>query len=197
MAEAKKRERNFERSYSDDTGVVEISHNDDTVLSVSVVPVEAKPAEGDTPAVEAQPGISPEVLKKAGMRYITDILVGQGNAALRAEGGTAETAQAKMLEMLKSLQDGTFKFRAASGDGGLSVEEEKKIIAGVLVTLGKAATEAEGLTKVEAVYSRTSTNAKGYVVRKDYNQLKAVPQVKVALANASKAETNLDDLLKV
>lgn len=197
MAEAKKRERNFERSYSDSTGVVEISHNDDTVLSVSVMPLEAKAAEGDTPAQEAQPGIAPDVLMRAGMRYITDILVGVGNAALKAEGGTAETAQKKMGETLKALQDGTFKFRAASGDGGLSVEEEHKIIAGVLVTLGKAADEAEGMAKVKAVYERTTKNAKDYIVRKDYNQLKAVPQIKVALAQASKAETNLDDLLKV
>lgn len=197
MAEAKKREKNFERSYSDKTGEIEISHNDDTVLSVSIHDKEAKPAEGDTPASDAVKGISPDVLIRAGMRYVTDILVGVGNAVLKAEGGTLDKAQAKMAETLASLQDGSFKFRAASGQGGLSIEEEQAIIAETIVSLGKAKDATEAAAKVAAVYARTKVNAKGYTVRPDYNALKAVPQIKAALANASKAEGNLDDLLKV
>lgn len=191
MAEAKKREKNFERSYSDKTGEIEISHNDDTVLSVAV---KGQPAEGDKPEVK---GIAPDVLLRAGMRYVTDILVGVGNAVLKAEGGTLEKAQAKMSETLASLQDGTFKFRAASGQGGLSTEDEQAIIAETLVTLGKVANKEEGMAKVTAIYGRTSQNAKGYTVRPDYNALKNVPQIKAALANASKAEGNLDDLLSI
>jgi hypothetical protein len=191
MAEAKKREKNFERSYSDKSGEIEISHNDDTVLAVAI---NGKPAEGDTPEVK---GISPDVLLRAGMRYITDILVGVGNAVLKAEGGTLDKAQAKMNETLASLQDGTFKFRAASGQGGLSIEEEQAVIADTIVALGKAATKEEAMAKVAAVYGRTKTNAKGYTVRPDYNALKAVPQVKAALANASKAEGNIDELLSI
>jgi hypothetical protein len=143
------------------------------------------------------------------MRYITDILVGSGNAALKAEGGTAEKAVAKMEETLKALQDGTYKFRAASGDGGLSLEDEQKVIADVLVTLGKATDAADGLAKVQAVYARSKSverktkddkgveTSKMVITRPDYNQLRAVPQIKVALAQASKAENNLDELLSI
>lgn len=197
MAEAKKREKNFERSYSDKSGEIEISHNDDTVLSVSIHNKDATPANGDTPAQEAVKGIAPDVLIRAGMRYVTDILVGVGNAVLKAEGGTLDKAQVKMQETLASLQDGTFKFRAASGQGGLSIEEEQAVIADTIVALGKAKDKDEAAAKVAAVYARTKTNAKGYTVRPDYNALKAVPQVKAALANASKAEGNLDELLSI
>lgn len=197
MAEAKKREKNFERSYSDKAGEIVISHNDDPIVEVSINGRESVPAEGDTPAKEALPPISPEVLSRAGMRYITDILVGVGNAVLKAEGGTLDKASAKMAETLKSLQDGTFKFRAASGQGGLSIEEEQAIIAETIVALGKAANIEEATAKVAAVYARTKTNAKGYIVRPDYNALKNVPQIKSALAEKSKAENNLDDLLSV
>jgi len=191
MAEAKKREKNFERGYSDKTGEITISHNDDTVVEVSL---DGKPAEGDKAEVK---GIAADVLKRAGMRYITDILVGVGNSVLKAEGGTLDKAQAKMAETLASLQDGTFKFRAASGQGGLSLEDEKAIIAETIVALGKAESLDAAVAKVEAVYARTKTNAKGYIVRPDYNQLKNVPQIKAALAEKSKAETNLDELLSV
>lgn len=203
MAEPKKREKNFERSYSDKTGEIEISHNDEPVIAVSIdgkPATDAVPAEGDKPEVPASPevkGISAEVLKRAGMRYVTDILVGVGNAVLKAEGGTLEKAQAKMAETLASLQDGTFKFRAASGQGGLSIEEEQAIIADTIVSLGKAANVAEATAKVAAVYARTKQNAKGYTVRPDYNALKNVPQIKSALAQASKAESNIDELLSI
>lgn len=195
MAEAKKREKNFERSYSDKSGEIEISQNGETLLAVAVNGREAKPAEGDSPEQAAMVGIAPAVLLKAGMRYVTDVLVGVGNAVLKAEGGTLEKAQAKMQETLKALQDGTFKFRAASGQGGLSLEDEKAIIAECLVSLGKAKDVETAAAKVETVYGRTKTNAKGYTVRPDYNALKAVPQVKAALANASKAESDIDSIL--
>lgn len=179
MAETKKREKNFDRSYSDNTGEIEISHNDDVVLSVAL----------NT--------INPDVLTRAAMRYVTDILVGVGNAAMKAEGGTPEKAQEKMAETLKALQEGTFRFRSATGQGGLSLEEEQGVIADTLVSLGKATDAAEAATKIAAIYARTKTNAKGYTVRPDYNALKNVPQIKAALANASKSESNLDALLKV
>ena len=196
MAEAKKRERNFERSYSDKSGIVEISHNDDTVLTVDIKGAEAKPAEGDTPATEAVKGIHPDVLLKAGMRYITDILVGVGNAALKAEGGTIDKALEKMEEAKASLIDGTFKFRAASGDGGLSTEEEQGVIVDAIVSLMNLTKEA-ATEHVTRIYGETKKNAKGYIVRPTYNQLKAVPDIKAALAKASKADNNLADLLKV
>jgi hypothetical protein len=195
MAEAKKREKNFERSYSDKTGVIEISHNDDTILAVSIEDKPEVAAVGDVPAQPASKGINADVLLKAAMRYVTDILVGVGNAVLKAEGATVEMAQEKMAETLKALQDGTFKFRAASGQGGLSLEDEKAIIADALVALGKATDKADGLAKLEIVYARTKTNKKGFVVRPDYNAIKAVPQIKAALAVAEKSENKLDDIL--
>ena len=177
MAETKKREKNFERAYSDSTGEITISREEDTVLALSL---------------EA---INPEVLKRAAMRYVTDVLVGVGNAAMKAEGGSPATAQAKMEETLKALQEGTFRFRAASGQGGLSEEEEIAVIAETLVSLGKFTDVESATAKVTEIHGRTSTNAKGYTVRKDYNALKNVPQIKVAIANASKQESNLSDLL--
>jgi hypothetical protein len=174
---ATKREKNFDRSYSDTTGEIEIAHNDDTVLSVAVN------------------SIHPDVLQRAAMRYVTDILVGVGNAAMKAEGGTPEKAQEKMAETLKSLQEGTFRFRSATGQGGLSLEDEQTIVADTLVSLGKVADKETALSKVLEVYGRTKTNAKGYTVRPDYNALKNVPQIKAALAQASKAESNIDSIL--
>lgn len=196
MAETKKREKNFERSYSDKSGEVEILHNDEPVIAVSINGKPATEAEGDNPATEAVKGVSADVLLRAGMRYITDILVGVGNAVLKAEGGTIDKATAKMAETLSALQDGTFKFRAASGQGGLSVEEEQAIIAGILVTLGKAKDAEDGAAKVAAVYARTKKNAKGYIVRPDYNALKNVPQIKAELAKAAKSDDSaIDDVL--
>lgn len=206
MAEAKKREKHFERSYSDKTGRIEILHDDEPVIAASITDVPETPAEGETPAQAALKGIAPATLVSAGMRYITDIMVGVGNAVLKAEGGTLEKAQAKMAETLKALQEGTFKFRAASGQGGLSIEEEQQIIAEALVSLKKAATVEEAATKVAAVYARTKVvtrkdketgTEKQVTTRPDYNALKAVPQIKSALAQASKAENNLDELLAV
>ena len=175
---ASKREKNFEREYSDSTGEITVSH------------------EGDTVAEVALNSINPDVLTKAAMRYITDIIVGVGNAALKAEGGTVEKANEKMAETLKSLQDGTFRFRAAAGQGGLSLEDEQGIIADTIVSLGKSDSKDAALAMVSSIYSKTKTNAKGYTVRPDYNALKNVPQIKAALAQASKAESNLDSLLK-
>jgi hypothetical protein len=178
MAEAtKKREKHFERSYSDNAGEVSISHNDDTVAEVALN------------------SVHPDVLSRAAMRYIADIIVGVGNAALKAEGGTIDKAQEKMAETVKALQDGTFKFRAATGQGGLSLEDEQSIIAETLVSLGKSPDKETAAAKIAEIYGRTKTNAKGYTVRPDYNAVKAVPQIKAALAQASKVESNLDSLL--
>lgn len=176
MATAK-REKNFERAYSDNTGEIEISHEGDTILSLGLN------------------SVNPDVLTRAAMRYVTDIIVGVGNAALKAEGGTIDTAVAKMQETLKALTDGTFRFRAASGQGGLSTEDEQGIIADTIVALGKAPDRDTAMAKVVSVYEKTKTNAKGYTVRPDYNALKNVPEIKAALARASKAESNLDSLL--
>jgi hypothetical protein len=172
-----KREKNFDRNYSDSEGVISIGH------------------EGDTVAEIALNSVNPDVLTRSAMRYLADIVVGVGNAALKAEGGTIETATAKMAETVKALQDGTFRFRSATGQGGLSLEDEQGVIADTLVSLGKAATKEDAQAKVAAVYARTKTNAKGYTVRPDYNALKAAPQIKAALATASKAGDNLDSLL--
>lgn len=177
MAEAKKREKNFERNYSDKDGKISIGHNDDTILEVAISEVAA------------------DVVQRAAMRYVTDILVGVGNAALKAEGGTVETAQAKMEETLKALKSGEFAFRAASGQGGLSTEDEQEVIADTLVSLGKYPSKEDAKAKIAEVFARTKTNAKGYTVRPDYNALKNVPQIKAALAQASKSESNLDKLL--
>jgi hypothetical protein len=197
MAEAKKREKNFERTYSDKTGEIEIIHNDEPIIAVAVQGKPAVPAAGDQPEQPEVKGVDAAVLMRAGMRYITDLLVSVGNAVLKAEGGTVEKAREKMAETLKALQEGTYKFRAAAGQGGLSLEDEKQIIAETLVTLKKAANAEDALAKVEAVYARTKANAKGYTTRPDYNALKAVPQIKSALAQASKVENNLDELLSV
>lgn len=174
---AAKREKNFSRSYSDSANSIEIAHEDSVVAVVDLTSVKA------------------EVINKAAMRYLADIVVGVGNAAMKAEGGTAETAAAKMAETVKALQDGTFKFRAASGQGGLSLEDEQGIIADTIVSLGKAPDRETALAKVVALYGKTKNNAKGNVTRPDYNALKNVPQIKAALADASKSEGNLDELL--
>lgn len=188
--DTKKREKNFERSYSDKTGNVEISHGDEPVISYAIT----LPPEGETVPEGA---VHPLVVAKAGMRYTCDILVGVMNAVLKAEGGTIEKAIAKGTETLKNLMGAAFKFRSASGQGGLSIEEEQAIIADTIVSLGKAPNVADAVAKVAAVYARTKQNAKGYTVRPDYNALKNVPQIKSALAQASKVENNLDELLSV
>lgn len=177
MAETKKREKNFDRSYSDASGAIEISHDENPIIAVSLDSINA------------------DVIRKAAMRYLTDVLVGVGNAAMKAEGGTADKAAEKMAETLAALQSGAFRFRAASGSAGLSLEDEQQVIAETLCRLGKAETVEVALAKVQGIYGRTSTNAKGYTVRKDYNALRAVPQIKAALADASKAGDNLDSIL--
>lgn len=174
---ATKREKNFSRSYSDSTSTIEVSHEDDVVASVTLE------------------SIHEDVKKRAAMRYIADIIVGAGNAAMKAEGGTAEKAQVKMQETAKALQDGTFTFRAASGQGSLSLEDEQGIMADTIVALGKAPDRATALAKVVALYGKTKQNAKGNTTRPDYNALRNVPQIKAALADASKEESNLDSLL--
>lgn len=176
MANAK-REKNFTRSYSDSSNAVEVSHEDEVIAQVDMSKV------------------SPEVLKRAAMRYLADTVVGVGNAAMKAEGGTLESAIAKMGETVKSLEEGTFKFRAASGQGSLSTEEEQSIMAETIVSLGKAPDKETALAKVQALYAKTKPNAKGNITRPDYNALRNVPQIKAALADASKAESNLDTLL--
>lgn len=172
-----KREKNFERNYSDSEGVISIAH------------------EGDTIAEIALNTVNPDVLSKAAMRYLADIVVGVGNAALKAEGGTIESATEKMTATVKALQDGTFRFRSATGQGGLSLEEEQGVIADTLVSLGKVADKETAQAKVAEIYGRSKQNTKGYTVRPDYNALKAVPQIKAALAQASKSGDNLDSLL--
>lgn len=173
---AAKREKNFSRSYSDSTSTIEVSHEDDVVASVTL------------------DSIHEDVKKRAAMRYIADIIVGAGNAAMKAEGGTPEKAQAKMQETAKALQDGTFTFRAASSDS-LSLEDEQGIMADTIVALGKADTRENALAKVVALYGKTKQNAKGNTTRPDYNALRNVPQIKAALAEAGPKDNALDSLL--
>lgn len=178
MAEVKvKRPRNFDRVYSDAKGELSVTHTDDTVAEVALS------------------SVHPDVIQRAALRYIADIIVGVGNAALKAEGGTPESAEVKMAETLKALQDGTFRFRNASGTGGLSDEDANVVIAEALVTLEKAATVEAAAAIVATLYGQTSKNKKGYIVRKDYNALKNVPEIRAALAKASKGDSGLDSIL--
>jgi len=173
---ATKREKNFSRSYDDKAGTFEIGHGDETVASFD--PAKAHKS----------------MQLKALSRIFADIVVGSGNAAMKAEGGTVEKAQAKMAETIKALTDGTFTFRAASGQASLSLEDEQRIIAETLVSMGKVKDGADGkpaqevaLAKVVALYGKTKTASNGNITRPDYNALRNIPKIKEALDAAAPA----------
>lgn len=183
----KTRETNFARSYSP-LMVAEVSHEDAIIGSLDLSKVPA------------------EVVNKAAIRYLTDGIVGAGNAALKADGGTIDSALEKMAAAIESAYSGDWKFRAASGESGLSIEEEQGVIAAELVALGKFPADADALTWVQGVYAkvkaqtRKSKDGTEKVVdtRPDYNKLKNVPQIRAAIAKAQPAgtESDLDSLLK-
>jgi len=174
----KKRETNFTRSYSDKTGEGAIAHNDAEVLAYTA------------------DSFSPKTVAAALLRYCTDVLVGVGNAVLKAD-GSIDDAVKKMGETLAALQSGEFAFRSASGQGGLSVEDEQALIAGILAEMGKAPTVEAAAALVAQVYGQTAKNVKGHVTRPAYNKLKNVPGIKAALAKASKADESdqIDNVL--
>lgn len=189
-----KQNKVYDRSYSDKTGAVEISENGETHASFNVHAI-AKAA-GVTDEMLANGGLAS--ILKASARYFGDIVTGTGNAARKADGGTPESAKAKMAETIKALADGTFTFRSASGQASLSLEDEQNVIAKTLVEMGKVADEATALKKVQALYGKTKTLANGNEVRPDYTALRNIPRIKDALQKAmptNESETKLDDLL--
>ena len=177
------REKTFDRNYSDASGVLSIGHGEDVVAEVSLDAINAA------------------VIRKAALRYMGDVLVGTATTAYKAakeEGKSDEdslaAAVAAIEKTTKALTEDTFRFRSASGTGGLSTEEEFALIADILVGAGKATDKDAALTMVKSVYERTKQNAKGYTVRPDYNKLRNVPEVKLAIAKASKAAGGLDSI---
>lgn len=162
-----KRTSNFTRSYSDNSGDVAVMDSEGAaVVNFNVSEVAEK------------------VARSAGMRYLTDAVVGAMNAAKKAGKDVEEAAN----KVLSSIKDGTYTFRAASGEGGLSIEQEHAIIAGCLVSLGYAKTQEDGLALVASKYAITKQNAKGQTVRPEYNKIKTVPQIKAELAKAEKED---------
>lgn len=170
--------RNFTRNYSDTAGSVDMEQDGAVVLSFKLS------------------DIAESVRNAAALRYLSDICSSVGNAALK-DGKSAEEAHAAMAETLAKLADGSFTFRSGAGEGGLSVEEEQRVIAETLVSLQQVASIEEANAVVSRLYSITKNNTKGQTMRPEYNKLKAVPQIKVALANASKSDGGLAGLLKL
>ena len=163
---------------------------------------------------------APLAVVLACVRYFAGMLRDTEVAADKAKKDVADAIRATV----KAIKAGTIQFRERGGDAGLTVEQEFAIIAGVLVSLGKAATEAEALAKVKAAYDDTKevvTPAKGtpatgtegqpgYVPASDdyreektsvthprYRKLKNVPAIAEALAKAQKvdADAGLDAAL--
>jgi hypothetical protein len=177
------REKNFDRNYSDESGILSIAHGEDTVAEL---------------ALDA---LTPSVLRKAALRYCGDVLVGTANAAYKGAKEAGKTddeahsaAVAAIEKTTKALTEETFRFRSASGTGGLSTEEEFGIIADVLVANGKATSKEDGVAKAKGIFERTKKNAKGYTVRPEYNALRNVPAVKLALAQANKKGDGFADI---
>lgn len=168
----------FDRSYSDKDGAVTFLHEDAEVTGFNMSEMNA------------------DMVQRAAARYFADIISGTGNAAKKAEGGTIESAKAKMEETIKALREGTFTFRSASGSASLSVEEQHSIIADTLVSMGKVADRDTALAKVAALYGKTKTAANGNVTRPDYTALRNVPAIKDALQKAMPgSDEKLDSLL--
>lgn len=175
---ATKQPKVFERSYSDKDGAVAFTHNDEEVTAFNMA------------------DMNPAMVLRGAARYFADIISGTGNAAKKAEGGTIESAKAKMEETIKALREGTFTFRSASGSASLSLEEEASIIAETLVSLGKVADKETGLAKVAALYAVTKKAANGNVTRPNYTALRNIPAIKDALAKAMPgSDEKLDSLL--
>lgn len=177
-AEKKTRETNFNRSYN--ALVSEVSHEDAVIASLDLSKVPA------------------EVMQKAAIRYLTDGIVGAGNAALKADGGNIDMALEKMAAAIESAYDGSWKFRAASGESGLTTEQEHNVIAEVLAEIKKEAFTdvAAALTWVQNLYAEVTPQtrkakdgtSKTVDTRPKYNKLKRVEKIRSALAKAQPAE---------
>jgi hypothetical protein len=182
---ANKREKTFTRSYDDVTGDVTLTEDESPVIAFNVT---------DAAAVAQRCSM---------MRYFADVLVSVGNAMRKAEKPTAEI-HAAIAATWKKLQDGTFPFRSASGQGELTPEQEHECIAAVLVKMGKTTDPAIALAKVQALYAETKVvtrtdketkETKEVTTRPRYNKLKNLPEIRAALAIASGASNDLDNLL--
>jgi hypothetical protein len=174
MAEAK---RNFTRSYSDNDGSVAIMNTD----GEEVLTFAAKDVHGANDVSGSA--------RSAICRFVADAVVASGNAAIKA----GKYAMGAMQEVLKSLKDGDYTFRTAAGDGGLSIEAEKEIIAATLVEIKYMPDHATALANVETLYSQVVDGKPGKdgtvpKLRKAYNKLKTVPQIRNALAKAAKED---------
>lgn len=179
MAEtAKKRERIIDRSYSDKTGEFSLSVGDDVLLEGA--------------AANIHPESAVALLNRAASNLIASVYT----MALKAEGGTHEKALERVSEVWSALQDGSYKHRAAAGEG-MSDEEEKEAIAKAAVELGYFENIEQATAKVEEVYN-TFTERKNkdgtpklkedgspVRVRSDYNTLKRDPDIRAAIAKAS------------
>lgn len=172
MAEAK---RNFTRSYSDaDRSVTILNTDGEEVITFKVAEVNGA---NDVSGSAAS----------AVMRFVADAVVAAGNTAIK----NTKDSMAAMLEVLKSLKEGTYTFRTAAGDGGLSIEAEKEIIAATLVEIKYMPDKATALSNVETLYAQVVDGKPGKdgnvpKLRKAYNKLKTVPQIRNALAKAAK-----------
>ena len=205
--ETKKRETNFNRSYTLRAAVAATMDGDTETSPAQPATVLAEVSHEDAVIGSLDLSRVPQEVKdKAAIRYLTDGIVGAGNAALKAEGGTIESAMEKMQAAIDAAYDGSWKFRAASGESGLSTEEEHNVIAGELVALGKFPEVAPALAWVQGVYAKVKPQTrkakdgteKTVDTRPDYNKLKNVAQIRAAIAKAQPAgtESDLDSLLK-
>jgi hypothetical protein len=184
-----KRETVFERSYSDKSGELSLTHDGETGFSGKVTEIHGA-ANLPVPSAGAS-GL---------MRYAMDMLVSVGAAAMKAQGGTIASAWEKIAETWEAFKSGEVKFRSAAGSASLSIEEEFAVIAEAIVAEGKAPDKETALAKVETLYNRTKQvtrkDSKGVekqvTTRPDYNALRNVPQIKAALA---KAQTSGEDKL--
>lgn len=173
MAEPK---RNFTRSYSD----AERSFTISTVEGEELLTVKLAELNGG----EAVTGN----VASAAMRFVADAIVAVGNAAIKA----GKDALSAMEEVVSKLREGTYTFRTAAGDGGLSIEEEMRVIAETLVEIKYMPDAETAKAKVKELYDQITEgkgkDGKPTKVRKAYNKLKTVPQIRAALAKAEKDE---------
>lgn len=183
MAEPKKRDRTIDRSYDDKNGVATITDNKsgETLREVKIADAHA------------------DVLAKIALRGLANIVVNTYTAALKAEGGTPDSADDAVDELMEAIKENTYVFRRGAGEGGLTVEEEKEVIANTVVALNFAPDVATAMKQIEEYYAVTkerTQKVKGkngkpdterkVISRPEYNKLKRIPQVREALDKADK-----------
>lgn len=189
--EKKTREKLFDRDYSDEQGTGTVSFDGEQIAQVSLANV-------------------PEATgKRFILRALMNIAVSRATAAktAAAEAGEAleaqlEKATATIAETMKEIADGTFSFRG-EGEGGLSVEEEQKVIAEYLVETEAFPTVEEALAVLKEVYAKTATQerkqkdntTKVVELHPDWTELKKDPDIKSALAKAGKGENKAKAVL--